>query len=151
MTGTIVVGVSGRSRSASALTWAVDEARHRDAAVVAIRAWRPSAPSSSGSRPPLQTYDSESAYAAEQARLEADVAGVLGPDHGVECRLVHGGRRKVLIAAAQGADLLVLDAPRQSDLSVGPRFAHRLVYTAPCPVVIMPPSVSDGLRLPPGG
>lgn len=142
MSGIIVVGVSGRSGSPAALTWALAEAAYRGASVLAVRAWRPSVPSSTGTRPPLQTYDPDSAYAAEQQHLAAAVAGILGPDHGVECRVVHGGRRRVLLEAAQRADLLVLDAPRRSDFSVGSMLAHRLVHTSPCPVVIMPPALS---------
>ncbi len=36
----------------------------------------------------------------------------------------------------------MIDAPQRTDLSNGPRFAHRLVYQARCPVVIMPPAIS---------
>lgn len=146
----LVVGVS-RSGSAQALRWAADEARRRDARLVAVRAWRPaSGPGSSGSHPSLTTYDAAQDEADARAALERHVDAVLG-DHperehgitaGVECRLVHGGRRKVLVTAARGAELLVLDAPRRTDLSVAPMFAHRLVYTAPCPVVVMPPDVA---------
>ena len=39
-----------------------------------------------------------------------------------------------------GADLLVIDAPRVPSMS--PLLAHRLVYAATCPVVVMPPSIS---------
>ena len=139
---TVVVGVSATTSSPGALGWAVGEAAARGGSVIAVRAWRPATPMASGARPPLHTYDSDAAYAAEQERLVADVARVLGPDHKVICRLVHGGRRKVLLAQAEGADLLVVDAPRQPDLEGGPLFAHRLIHRAPCPVVVMPPSVS---------
>lgn len=144
----LVVGVS-RSGSTQALRWAADECRHRGARLVAVRAWRPaSGPGTSGSHPSLTTYDATQDEADGRAALERDVAAALGDDAaaavpgGLECRLVHGGRRKVLVKAARGAELLVLDAPRRTDLSVGPMFAHRLVYTAPCPVVVMPPDVA---------
>lgn len=139
---TVVVGVSATTSSPGALRWAVAEAAARGGSVIAVRAWRPATPMSSGARPPLHTYDADAAYAADQERLMADVAQVLGPDHEVICRLVHGGRRKVLLAQAVGADLLVIDTPRQPDLAGGPLFAHRLLHRAPCPVVVMPPSVS---------
>jgi hypothetical protein len=64
----------------------------------------------------------------------------LGDDHGVEVRLVRGNKYAVLLKAAEDADLLVVDAPRQ--LLAGPMFAHRLVYAATCPVVVMPPRIS---------
>jgi len=139
---TVVVGVSTTSTSPGALTWAVAEAAARGGSVVAVRAWRPTTPTSSGTRPPLHTYDAEAGYAGEQERLSVDVAAVLGPDHQVECRLIEGGRRKVLLKQARDADLLVVDAPRQTELGGGVLFVHRLVYAAPCPVVIMPPSVA---------
>ena len=69
------------------------------------------------------------------------MAAALGDDHTAELRLVRGGRLKVLLKAAAEADLLVVDAPRQ--LMAGPMFAHRLLYAAPCPVVVMPPVLSD--------
>ena len=50
------------------------------------------------------------------------------------------GKRKVLLAAADGADLLVVDAPRT--FTGAPMFAQRLVYAAACPVVVMPPSIT---------
>lgn len=146
----LVVGVS-RSGSAQALRWAADEARRREARLVAVRAWRPaSGPGTSGSHPSLTTYDAAQDEADARSALQQDVAAALGEDPerehgivaGVECRLVHGGRRKVLVAQARGAELLVIDAPRRTDLSVGPMFAQRLVHTAPCPVVVMPPDVA---------
>ena len=74
------------------------------------------------------------------ARLAADVGSVLGEGHDVDVRVVRGDRRKALLDAAEGADLLVVDAPRS--LASAPLFAHRLVYAAPCPVVVMPPRIS---------
>jgi nucleotide-binding universal stress UspA family protein len=134
---TVVVGVSPTSRSPVALAWAQEEARIRGGRVVAVRAWRPVPPTYTGNRPPMLGEEPTSALAQEEARLAEDVDGVLGPAHQVECRLVEGGRRRVLLREAAGADLLVLDAPRRSQLSGGVFFAHRLVYSAPCPVVIM--------------
>jgi len=136
-TFTVVVGVSPTSRSPLALVWAEEEARIRGGHVVAVRAWRPVPPTYTGNRPPMLGEQPASALAQERARLAEDVDGVLGPAHQVECRLVEGGRRRVLLREAVGADLLVLDAPRRPQLSGGVYFAHRLVYSAPCPVVIM--------------
>lgn len=136
-TFTVVVGASPTSRSPLALVWAQEEARIRGGRVVAVRAWRPVPPTYTGNRPPMLGEEPASALVQEEARLAEDVDGVLGPAHQVECRLVEGGRRKVLLNAAAGADLVVLDAPRRLQLSGGVFFAHRLVYSAPCPVVIM--------------
>lgn len=76
----------------------------------------------------------------ERDALAADVEEVLGPDHGAELRLVQGGHREVLLEAAEEADLLVIDAPRA--MTVAPLFAQRIVDSATCPVVVMPPSIS---------
>ena len=146
---TIVVGVSRTSKSPTALRWAADLARARQGRVVAVRAWRPLTPqTASRVTPAPMIEDPSSAEAEARSELEADVAEVLGPDHGVEVRLVHGGKRSTLLAASREADLLVVDAPRRLDLSSMPGFAQRLVYAAPCPVVVMPPSISGAGRSP---
>jgi nucleotide-binding universal stress UspA family protein len=138
-TFTVVVGFSSVRSSASALTWAVDEAGGRGGRVVAVRAWRPSPPGSTGMRPPLQTYVPEEDQAQQADRLAREVEDVVGAGAPVVCRLVHGGRRKTLLAEASAADLLVVGAPRRLRPSDGLGFAHRLLYATSCPVVVMPP------------
>jgi nucleotide-binding universal stress UspA family protein len=141
---TVAVGVSSTSRSPAALRWALQEARAHSGVVIALRAWRPPRPpAATAGRPPLVTIDADGLQHQEQAQLEADVAEVLGPDAGVECRLVHGGPRKTLRSVSRFVDLLVIDAPRRTDIRETPLFARRLVYSASCPVVIMPPAISD--------
>ena len=142
---TVVVGVSERSQSPTALRWAAAQAAREGGRVVAIRAWRPTNPQA-GSRvnPAAVAEDEPSSENAARHGLERDVAEVLG-DTGevtVETRLVVGGRRSALIEASAGADLLVVDAPRSSDLSTSPLQLRRLVYGAHCPVVVMPPTLS---------
>ncbi|WP_270886184.1 universal stress protein [Pedococcus sp. 5OH_020] len=146
---TIVVGVSGTSKSPTALHWAAELAALRGGRVVAVRAWRPTVPQTASRVNPAPLIEDLATVEAQHlADLQADVAEVLGADHGVEVRLVHGGRRTALLAAAQHADLLVIDAPRKLDLTNLPGFAQRLVYSAPCPVVVMPPRVSGAPRTP---
>lgn len=139
---TVVVGVSGTSKSQRALEWGAAQAAQNDGRLVALRAWRTRAPMAipAGPRPDLMDRSDEHGQES-QASLEADVAAALGPDHAAECRAVNGGTFNVLMEAAADADLLVVDAPRQ--LIAGPMFAHRLVYAAPCPVVLMPPHITD--------
>jgi nucleotide-binding universal stress UspA family protein len=141
------VGVSATSKSPTALHWAAELAALRGGRVVAVRAWRPTAPQT-GSRVTPVPLSEDVTTAEREARewLEADVAEVLGAEHGVEVRLVHGGKRRALLRASQHADLLVVDAPRRLDLTALPGFAQRLVYAARCPVVVMPPSVSGAPR-----
>jgi len=137
---TVVVGVSGTSKSPKALEWGAAQAAQNNGRLVAVRSWRLTGPpgTTSGAAAARVTDDRDT-QRSEQAALEADVAQALGPDHDAEVRAVRGGKRKVLLAAAEEADLLVVDAPR---IFTGfPMFAQRLVYAAACPVVVMPPSV----------
>ncbi|GAA1434602.1 hypothetical protein GCM10009616_29440 [Microlunatus lacustris] len=138
---TVVVGVSATSRSPTALAWAQAQARQNGGRVIAVRAWRMPNPQATPSGTPAGRISLEDdVEQAVRASLSADVEATLGPDHGAELRLVRGGKYAVLIEAAAEADLLVVDAPRQ--LMAGPMFAHRLVYAASCPVVVMPPDIS---------
>lgn len=142
---TVAVGVSSTSRSPAALRWALEEAQAHHGLVIALRAWRPPRPpSATAGRPPLvPAADVDELQQQEQAQLEVDVADVLGADAGVECRLVHGGPRKTLRGISRFVDLIVIDAPRRTDFRETPLFARRLVYSASCPVVIMPPAIAD--------
>lgn len=51
-----------------------------------------------------------------------------------------GEKSKSLLAAAIGADLLVIDAARTPSSSS--RLAHRVIAAAGCPVVVMPPALT---------
>jgi nucleotide-binding universal stress UspA family protein len=137
---TIVVGVSATSKSPAALRWAAEQAALLGGRVVAVRAWRPLLPgTASRGTPAVATPDLAAAEAAERESLAADVAEILGHDHPVEVRLIHGSKAAALLEAAQGADLIVIDTPPRTDLSIPPWFVDRLIHRAPCPVVIMPP------------
>lgn len=138
---TVVVGVSATSKSPTALAWAEAQARQNGGRLIAVRAWRLPNPQATPSGTPASriAHGPEIEQAAQES-LAADVVATLGADHAAEIRLVRGGKYGALIEAATEADLLVVDAPRQ--LLAGPMFAHRLVYAASCPVVVMPPRVS---------
>ncbi|GAB2569347.1 universal stress protein [Microlunatus antarcticus] len=137
---TVVVGVSATSKSPTALDWARAQAGSHGR-VVAVRAWRLPNPQATPSGTPAGRISQAGDVEEEaRARLERDVAATLGEDHGAEVRLVRGSKFGVLLKAAEEADLLVVDAPRQ--LLAGPMFAHRLIYAASCPVVVMPPHLS---------
>lgn len=139
---TVVVGVSVTSKSPAALRWAAAQAAQNRGHLVAVRAWRmpPSSGTTSGvmaARPP----DEATVIKSAKRSLEADVTEILGPDHGAELRLVRGSHRRVLLDESRDADLLVMDAPRR--LTGQPLFAQRVVGAATCPVVVMPPSISE--------
>ena len=139
---TVVVGVSATSKSRAALTWAQSQAQHCGGRLIAVRAWRMPYPSTlpSGS-PDVDLPKPDDVEAHARKTLEADVAEVLGDDHGAEIRLVRGGKLKVLLTAAREGDLLVVDAPQR--LLGGAAFAHRLIYAATCPVIAMPPALTS--------
>jgi len=139
---TVVVGVSQTSKSPKALAWGAAQAAATGGRLIAVRVWR--APMTAGTTSGVgaaRASDTGSLERDEQQRFEEDVREVLGDDHGAELRLVRGNSRRALIAEAGDADLLVIDAPRGPSMS--PLLAHRIVYSASCPVVVMPPSVSE--------
>jgi hypothetical protein len=127
----------------------VQEAAHHDGVVIALRAWRPPRPPAAvGAKPPTMSSNNSVLVAQAEQELESDVAYVLGDRHDVECRLVKGGRRKALRSMSRYADLLVIDAPQRTDLTSPPLFARRLIYSARCPVVVIPPAVAGQLDTP---
>ena len=138
---TVVVGVSATSKSPTALIWARAQAEANAGRVIAVRVYQephvPAGPSGSSSHAP---QDPDRVRTDQHTQLERDVTEVLGADHGVEIRVVRDGKRRGLLNVAREADLLVIDAPRTPSMS--PLLAHRIVYAATCPVVVMPPSIS---------
>lgn len=95
-----------------------------------------------GGHPPVVAHTGPDDPAAEaDAQLARMVADALGEDHGVECVAVRGGPVGALRKAAADAELLVLGSPRPVKLAKmsSTLVASRLIYRAPCPVVVMPP------------
>ena len=144
---TIVVGVDGSEASRDALRWAVEEARLRNATVLAVHAWvlpylpadvAPAlGPTSSALEVPelLRTMK-------EGARelVETVVREVVGDSADVEIRpvAVEGPPAAALIDAARGADLLVVGSRGHggfTGLLVG-SVSMQVAQHAPCPVVI---------------
>jgi nucleotide-binding universal stress UspA family protein len=151
----IVVGVSRRTGSPDALRWATAEAQLRDAHVVAVTAWRPPRPPAApaGRPPAVQRASADQMFADEQRRLSERVAAVLGADGAdglaslrVEYSLRKGTPAQVLLAAAVGAQLLVLDSPRSGNFSTVPKswIVPQVLFKSPCPVVLMPALESSG-------
>lgn len=128
----VVVGVSARSKSGTALRWAADYAGSHHGRLIAVRAWRPGSP---------QDAHNAGSRTDASAALERDVEEVLGQSHGAEVRLVEGGKRRVLLDAASGADLLVIDAPRALT-SDAPGLVQRLLHGLDCPLVVVPRSIA---------
>jgi hypothetical protein len=140
----VVVGVSQTSHSPVALRWAADYTQLLGANLLAVRAWRPShPPSAAAGRPSAVSRDVGGEREYAEAALYDDVRQSLGDDHRAHCEIREGTPLSVLTALSGIAALLVIDAPRRTDLSTTPMLAHRLVYNATCPVVVMPPRISQ--------
>ncbi|HET6210130.1 MAG TPA: universal stress protein [Jatrophihabitans sp.] len=156
LTSPIVVGVSRRTCSPDAIRWAAAEAHLRDTRVIAVTAWRgPRPPAGSGGRPPAIPPPVEESFALEEQRITDRLAELLGDLAAlrVEFALRRGSAASVLLAAAVGAQLLVLDSPRTGNFSTLAKslIAPQLVFKAPCPVVLMPPATDGASDVLPGG
>lgn len=136
---TVVVGVSSTSKSPAALVWAAAQAEANLGKLIAVRVLKRPVTSDATAPPSSQPHQGQGMN-GQQDDLAADVAEALGPDHEVECRILHGGRRKSLLAVADGADLLVIDAARSP--SASSLLAHRIIAAATCPVVVLPPALT---------
>lgn len=152
----IVVGVSRRSGSVDALRWAAAEAQLRNTRVLGVTAWRgPRAPAAPGGRPPaMSAAPVDEAFATEEQRLREQISEVLGDlaELRVEYSLRRGSPMSVLLAAAVGAQLLVLDSPKAGRSTLAKSLiAPQLVFRAPCPVVLMPPPVDSASDVLPSG
>ncbi|WP_432490900.1 universal stress protein [Kineococcus gypseus] len=148
----LVVGVSRRTGSPSALRWAEQEAEHRGGRVRAVLAWRPPrAPAVASGRPPaVPSTGAADPQAEAEEQLAGFVAAALGEGGAagaVERLAVQGAPRAVLLRQSREADLLVLDSPRSSKLSTpgAKLLAPQLVFSCACPVVVMPPPVEEGV------
>jgi nucleotide-binding universal stress UspA family protein len=111
----IVVGVDDSPEAAAALRWAIDEARLRRAALVIVHAWSfPLIGELPGGAVDTLTTDLERAAAALLDQVVHRVAGD-EPGVDVERRVLEGGAANVLLAAAAGADLLVVGSRGRGD------------------------------------
>ena len=133
----IVVGVDGSEQSKAALRWAIEEARLRGAQVRAVYAWTlPHVAAGTGVLmvPALEELQRDGEEVLEAAIAEVATAGVV-----VERAAVEGSAARVLVEAAEGADLLVVGSHGHGGFaglllgSVSQQVAHH----APCPVVIL--------------
>jgi nucleotide-binding universal stress UspA family protein len=144
----IVVGVDGSEGAAEALSWALGEARLRGAGLRVVHAWSvplvlsiPSAdafgvPAPAGSMEEVRTALHQEADNVLQGVLE----GIDADDVELEGHVVEGRVVRVLVEAANDADILVVGSRGLGGFtglllgSVSQQCAHH----APCPLVIVP-------------
>ena len=147
MPGTIVVGVDGSEPSHEALRFAVVEARLREARVAAVHVWAfiPPTPIGDPGMMPMPAGDYPGQLGAERAAAEAELEDALaaafpdGVPGEVETRLAEGDPAEALVAAADGADLLVVGSRGRTGIAsalLGSVSRH-VVSHAPCPVVVV--------------
>lgn len=139
----IVVGIDGSEGSAHALRWAFEEAKLRKTGIVAVHAWTmPGPPGRIGFyAEPFQ--DPEPFRVGAEKAMESFLAETLPErnDVEVELRVVQGLPAEELVAAADGAELLVVGSRGHGGFaslllgSVGQQCAHH----ASCPVTIVRP------------
>jgi nucleotide-binding universal stress UspA family protein len=145
MAGRIVVGVDGSDLGRAALAWARDEARLREATLVAVHAWTfvPPPPIAEPGMVPVPAVDLESNLEGERsaARSVLDDAVAELADSGlrVEPRLFEGPAGDVLVAAAADADLVVVGSHGRGGLAAAllGSVSQHVVRHASCPVVIV--------------
>jgi nucleotide-binding universal stress UspA family protein len=145
MAGRIVVGIDGSELGRAALRWARDEARLRDATLVAVHAWTfvPPAPMAEPGMIPVPAADLmgdlDSERSAAQSLLDESVAEAEGGGVRIEQRLVEGPPGDVLAAAAADADLIVVGSHGRGGLAAAllGSVSQHVVRHASCPVVIV--------------
>jgi nucleotide-binding universal stress UspA family protein len=146
----IVVGVDGSRGAADALEWAVAEAGLRDAALHVVHAWTvpliDAIPDAWVVGSPTVGPTDEEVYehlaaAARKVLDEAlDQARALDPKLEIVGELTETGATPALIAAAEGAELLVVGSRGRGGfkgLLLG-SVSAQCVHHPPCPVVVVP-------------
>jgi len=132
----IVVGVDGFEASKAALRWAIHQAKLTGAVVEAVTAWQ--IPVGSGLVPPadMPDYQDDARMVLTEAITEMCM---IDTDVQVRPRVVEGRAARVLVAAAEGAELLVVGNRGHGGLAEAllGSVSQYCVHHASCPVVIM--------------
>jgi nucleotide-binding universal stress UspA family protein len=143
----IVVGIDGSEPAKAALAWAVRQAGLTGATVEAVIAWH--YPIALGGSPyaPIGVTDTDFAAAAGRV-LSTSISETVDPASRVKVSSTvgEGNPARMLIDAAQGADLLVVGSRGHGGFAealLGSVSQH-CVHHAPCPVVIIPRHKGQG-------
>ncbi|MGO9196192.1 MAG: universal stress protein [Acidimicrobiales bacterium] len=144
-TGRVVVGVDGSPRSLEALRWAADIARWRNWTLHLVGVWHVAYATS----PFAIDYGEIGAAAKDETETLLNHAEkeVLGDDPSLDVRLSvgEGSPAQVLVAASDGADLLVVGSRGLggfSSLALG-SVGQACVHHAHCPVLIIRPKTRE--------
>lgn len=147
MAGTIVVGVDGSPPSLEALRWGAEEARLRDARLVALHAWAfiPPAPLAEPGLAPIPAADIPGQLEAQGDAAEAEFAAAIeqafpeGPPVEIERRLVEDDAGEALENESKSADLVVVGSRGRSGITAAllGSVSKHVVDHAACPVVVV--------------
>jgi nucleotide-binding universal stress UspA family protein len=137
----IVVGVDGSPSSRAALRWAVRQAKFTGATVDAVIAWQIPLMLQNYSWAPIYLEEAGDFAEGARKRIDAVISEEVAPADSplIRSQVVHGHPAQMLLAAAAGADLLVVGSRGHGSFadallgSVGQHCAHH----AHCPVLIM--------------
>jgi len=138
----IVVGVEGSGYARAALIWAIEEAHHRDAVVEVVTCYSPTyVPSAPDlGYVPLDSFDLLSEVEKMQAEvIESAVESVNHPDVEIQKVVKKGRAADTLMAAAEGADMLVVGNRGRggfAGLRLG-SVSQSIAHHSPCPLVIV--------------
>ena len=137
----VVVGVKESKGSRAALRLAAQEARYRDATLIAVMAYggNPALGSPAG-RPVAAAHTAADERQSAEWALRDALADALGDQaERVERRAVPGlaGRNLVEVALAVGAQLLVLAGGGTASVLPGTTSQY-VLRKAPCPVLVVP-------------
>jgi nucleotide-binding universal stress UspA family protein len=135
----IVVGVDGSEASGAALSWALGEARIRQATVQAVYAWHHPFEGAASGTPTLAVSEDPESWARDA--LDKAVAKVGGDaaDVPIVRQMEYGSATQALLDASKGAALLVVGSRgrrRVTGLLLG-SVGQGLVARASCPVVVV--------------
>jgi nucleotide-binding universal stress UspA family protein len=148
MPGSIVVGVDGSEAGDTALRWAADIARLREAKLVVVYAWTfvPPAPLSEPGLMPVPAGDLAGDLEAERRAAEAVLDEALDRVDvsrlEVDRRLVEAFAGEAVVAAAgEGADLVVVGSHGHSAIGAAilGSVSRHVEKHAPCDVMIIRP------------
>lgn len=137
----IVVGIDGSDAAKEALRWALDEARLREAEILAVHAWEP--PPTVPEPGPAPGFDLVSVLPQVQEAGERLVTTVVEAVAGdaevpVEPVAIEGPPARVLAEAARDAEMLVVGSRGRggfASLLLG-SVSQQLAHHASCPLLI---------------
>ncbi|MGO9196179.1 MAG: universal stress protein [Acidimicrobiales bacterium] len=143
--GRVVVGIDNSAGGRDALRHAAEVARWRHWTLHIVHTWHISYPLAPYGND-LGVVDKAVAEAAE-ATVADIVKDVLGEEHGLDVRVTvaEGPAARILVAASEGADLLVVGSRGRggfSSLALG-SVGQSCVHHAHCPVLIVRPRTHE--------